>query len=272
MSKIQLKCELSYHNIHIMPYYKTKAFTLVSNRYMESDRIVTFFTYDSGKVPLIIKGVRRTKSHFGSVAEPFTQSTIMFYKSTPDKLGVVEQTEIAYSNSNIRETYIGMIVLGYIASLLDVCLESYSQDTGIYHLIEHLLFALGSKQDIEKSVMIFEWRLIAILGYRPEINKCHLCGSPLTENTYIDLKYPTVLYGQCCYQKTNSGIYTISSGSQKFLNNTLCAPLKETMRYRLMPSTRKTLRTAIRYMILYHIPYVQSKRSAYEKEIQRIYP
>ena len=65
--------------------YKTEGIVLKSMEYQEADKIVTIFTKDYGKITAIAKGVRKTKSKFGSSLEILTHSVFLFYISSSHK-------------------------------------------------------------------------------------------------------------------------------------------------------------------------------------------
>ena len=50
-----------------MPLYTTQAIVIRSLNYGESDKILTFFTRDFGKLKGIAKGERRSKKRFQNV-------------------------------------------------------------------------------------------------------------------------------------------------------------------------------------------------------------
>ena len=54
-----------------MPLYRDEAVVLRTHKLGEADRIITVLSRTRGKVRTVAKGVRRTKSRFGSRLEPF---------------------------------------------------------------------------------------------------------------------------------------------------------------------------------------------------------
>jgi len=60
-----------------MPVYKAEAIVLHQRALGESDRIVTLFTRENGKLRAVAKGVRRPTSRLGGRIEPFTHARLM---------------------------------------------------------------------------------------------------------------------------------------------------------------------------------------------------
>ncbi|MHB0866154.1 MAG: DNA repair protein RecO [Thermoleophilia bacterium] len=53
--------------------YLTAAIVLGSHKLGDADRIVDLFTRDRGRVPTVVKGIRKVKSRWGGRLEPFTE-------------------------------------------------------------------------------------------------------------------------------------------------------------------------------------------------------
>ena len=62
-----------------MRQFKTWAIDIKTLDYGESDRIVTFYTSDFGKVKGIAKGAKRSKRRFSNALEVFTLSRLIFF-------------------------------------------------------------------------------------------------------------------------------------------------------------------------------------------------
>ena len=74
-----------------MPLYRDEAIVLRTQKLGEADRIVTLLTRRLGKVRAVGKGVRRTKSRFGSRLEPGMHVDVQCYEGR--SLDTVTQVE-----------------------------------------------------------------------------------------------------------------------------------------------------------------------------------
>src|SRR6187402_3843105 len=74
-----------------MRLYRDRAVVLRQHKLGEADRIVTLLTREHGMVRAVGKGVRRTRSKFGSRLEPFTHVDLQLYAGR--SLDVVQQAE-----------------------------------------------------------------------------------------------------------------------------------------------------------------------------------
>ena len=74
--------------MHAKTTHRTAAFVLRVLDYGESDRIVTFYTEDFGKLKGIAKGAKRSRRRFANALEPFSCLEILFSRrgrTQPDR-------------------------------------------------------------------------------------------------------------------------------------------------------------------------------------------
>src|SRR5512134_3321502 len=86
-----------------MPLYTTNAIVIHSFHYGESDKIVTFFTKDFGKIKGIAKGARRSKKRFQNVLGLFSHLRLIFFDREGMGLVRAESGDLLNAFPNIRE-------------------------------------------------------------------------------------------------------------------------------------------------------------------------
>jgi DNA repair protein RecO (recombination protein O) len=74
-----------------MRLYRDRAVVLRQHKLGEADRIVTLLTRDHGLVRAVAKGVRRTRSKFGSRLEPFAHVDVQLHPGR--NLDIVTQVQ-----------------------------------------------------------------------------------------------------------------------------------------------------------------------------------
>ncbi|HEY7043199.1 MAG TPA: DNA repair protein RecO, partial [Nocardioidaceae bacterium] len=143
----------------------------------EADRIVTFLTRRTGRVRAVGKGVRRTKSRFGSRLEPFMQVDVQFARGR--SLDVVTQAETlapfgeAIAGDYARYTA-GTAMLETAERLVAEEMEPALQQ---YLLLVGGLRVLASG-DRDPGLVLdsFLLRSLATAGYAPSFEECARCG------------------------------------------------------------------------------------------------
>src|SRR5512147_646361 len=86
-----------------MPLFKTNAIVIRSVNYGESDKIVTFFTQDFGKLKGIAKGARRSKKRFQNALDLFSHLRLIFFDREGMGLVRAQGCDILNSFPKIRE-------------------------------------------------------------------------------------------------------------------------------------------------------------------------
>ena len=81
---------------------KTEAVVLRSLRLREADRVIHLYTAQRGRVGVVAKGVRRTKSRFGGRLEPLFRLRLVLYEGRGE-LHTVTQAETLESYPRLRE-------------------------------------------------------------------------------------------------------------------------------------------------------------------------
>jgi DNA repair protein RecO (recombination protein O) len=158
--------------------YKTEGIVLKSMEYEEADKIVTIFTKDYGKITAIGKGVRKTKSKFGSSLEILTHSVFLFYKGR--NIDIVSQTEILESFFSTSKQVIKFAI-------------------GLFNLLKEVLHYLRESNDPKLLTLSFKWQTMSILGYRPSLDHCCRCNKRVEDQKemYFNIKEGGLVCNNC---------------------------------------------------------------------------
>jgi DNA repair protein RecO (recombination protein O) len=159
--------------------YRDDAVVLRTQKLGEADRIVTFLTHRTGRVRAVGKGVRRTKSKFGSRLEPFMHVDVQFARGRT--LDVVTQAETlapfgeAICGDYARYTA-GTAMLETAERLVAEEQEPAVQQ---YLLLVGGLRVLAAAQRDPSLVLDSSLlRALALAGYAPTFDVCARCSAP----------------------------------------------------------------------------------------------
>jgi DNA repair protein RecO (recombination protein O) len=159
--------------------YRDEAIVLRTQKLGEADRIVTFLTRHSGRVRAVGKGVRRTRSKFGSRLEPFMQVDIQFAHGRT--LDVVTQAEtVEPFGESICNDY-GRYTAGtaMLETTERLVAEEREPSLQQYLLLVAALRSLaGGGHEPTLILDSFLLRSLAVAGYAPTFDECARCGSP----------------------------------------------------------------------------------------------
>jgi len=161
-----------------MQSYRVEAVVLRTHRLGEADRIITLLTRERGKVRAVAKGVRRTKSKFGSRLEPLTRVDLLI---APGKnLDIVTQAETLNSYGND-------LVLDYprwtIAQAMLETADRLAVEESVQSEMQYLLLVGGLKSltdgEHDSSLVLNAYllRALSMAGYSPVFDECVVCSA-----------------------------------------------------------------------------------------------
>jgi DNA repair protein RecO (recombination protein O) len=159
--------------------YRDEAIVLRTQKLGEADRIVTFLTRHTGRVRAVGKGVRRTKSKFGSRLEPFMQVDVQFARGR--SLDIVVQAETMAPYGEAIATDYGRYTAGtaMLETAEQLVAEEMEPAVQQYLLLVGGLRVLASgERDPGLVLDSFLLRSLAIAGYAPTFDDCARCGTP----------------------------------------------------------------------------------------------
>ena len=164
---------------------KTTGFVLRTLNYSESDLIVTFYSYDFGKLKGIAKGAKRSKKRFANVFEPFSLTNIIFTRKSRDMLAFIESCDIIDHYHNIRQDMEKTLVASYFIDLTDHFSPEGKKNEKVFQLLQDFLLMLGREKASDATVRFFEMRLLKLAGFEPALDQCIVCKTPVTNgNSY----------------------------------------------------------------------------------------
>ena len=159
--------------------YKTEGIVLKSTEYEEADKIVTIYTKNYGKITAIAKGVRKTKSKFGSSLEILTYSMFLFYKGR--NIDIVSQVEILESFFTASKEVIKFAFAANCVEIVNKLTEEREINIGLFNLLKETLHCLRKTNDPKLLTLSFKWQTMSLLGYRPALSQCCRCNKSVKD-------------------------------------------------------------------------------------------
>ena len=153
--------------------YHDRGVVLRTHKLGEADRIVTFLTRDNGKVRAVAKGIRKTKSRFGGRLEPPSHAQLLLYQGR--ELDIVSQAETIDHFRPVRDD---LDRLGRAVSMLEAADQLALEREPNPRLYEMLVGALRALSDQDAPLVLagFFLKVLALEGFRPQVEACVVCG------------------------------------------------------------------------------------------------
>jgi DNA repair protein RecO (recombination protein O) len=157
--------------------YKAHALVLKRINVGETDRILTLFTREYGKLSAIAKGSRRELSRLGAVTEPFTYSRLLL--AVGQNLDVLTQGEVREAFHASRGDLARTAYASYFAELTNASVEERQPHADLFDLLLSCLYILEQAPMPDMVARLFELQSLRLLGYEPQLRQCVRDGAPL---------------------------------------------------------------------------------------------
>lgn len=161
-----------------MPLRKTSAVIVRALDYGEADRIVTLVAPDVGRLTGIAKGAKRSRRRFGAALELFTLVSATYFEKPAFELVRLEEAEILAGFPMIRRDLTKIAHAAYLVELAGRAVQPREPASRIFRLLVETLGAIDREPADEGRLRAFELRLLALLGYSPELRRCARCRRP----------------------------------------------------------------------------------------------
>jgi len=162
-------------------HYRTQGFILKITDRGEADQLLTVYTKDFGKLEILAKAVRKISSKLRPGTEIFNLSDIEFIQGKTHK--TLTDAILIDKFENIRKDLKKLRIAYKITDLLNNLVSSPEPDEKIWHLLLETFKNLNTEYKIRDAIYkiyyFFIWKLLAILGYTPELYNCVLCQKKL---------------------------------------------------------------------------------------------
>jgi DNA repair protein RecO (recombination protein O) len=161
----------------------TEAVVLRSFAFGEADRVLHVYTQARGRVGVVAKGVRRTKSRFGGRLEPFSHAELSIHRGRGE-LGTVTGASLVRSHDAIRtDPYRLRVGLVGLEAMLRLYTDEERNDRAFLALTR-FLDALdgrepqpGRRPALDPLVLSFQLKLLWVEGFLPHLGSCVECGT-----------------------------------------------------------------------------------------------
>jgi DNA repair protein RecO (recombination protein O) len=174
--------------------YRDEAVVLRTYKLGEADRIVVLLTRARGKVRAVAKGVRKTKSKFGARLEPTSHVAVQLYEGRD--LDIVTQTESIDQFRAVRADLDRFARASAMLETADQLAQEGEVNPRLYQMLVGALRTLDAS-DSPLVVPAFFWKVLALEGFRPEVDVCVQCGDQDGPLVAFDLESGGLLCRTC---------------------------------------------------------------------------
>lgn len=145
-----------------------QAIVLSTLDYGESDRIVSLFTLEHGRLKAFAKSARASRKRFGGSLEPANRLELTLH-CKDEGLSRLERVESTWCYPGLRHKLEALAMALYGCELVEALTPEGHPLPRLYRLLSALLEHLDQGPASEADRRFFEINLLNILGYRPPL-------------------------------------------------------------------------------------------------------
>ena len=183
----------------------TKALVLRTTDYKESDKILTLFTQDQGKLTASARGCRKKGSAIAAGCQLLAWSELVLY----DYQGrwAVKEAAVERLFQGVRNDIVRLSLGCYFAEAAELLAVEGEENTPLLSLTLNSLHALDKMPEKPLALVkaAFEWKAMALAGYEPRMEGCAVCGTAPPEEPRFHLR-EGVLHCARCREAVGDGI------------------------------------------------------------------
>ena len=224
--------------------YNTNAIILRRRDFGEADRLLTVFTPQRGKLRLLAKGARKTKSRKAGHIELFTHAALQVARGR--NLDILTQADTIEAYRSLREDLDKISHAYYVVELVDRFTEEEDPAQPLFQLLADTLSRLNAADARQQYLVLrfFELHLLGLSGFQPQLHFCVSCNRPIKEEANAFSVNDGGLLCPACSQ-THPQAKSLSIGALKILRFLQTRPWEQIASLQLSPAAQQEVETLL---------------------------
>ncbi len=154
---------------------KIKALVIRTVDVGETDKLLTLYTEEKGKITASVRGSRSLKSRYFSAVQLCCYTNLVLARRN-DRY-YVKEADLIDNFFSIREDLGRTALAAYICEAIGYVATEEAPDIPLFRLALNTLFAISrATHPLPMIKAVFEWRAAGLLGFMPDLSACATCG------------------------------------------------------------------------------------------------
>lgn len=216
--------------------------------FSEADRILVLFTEQKGKIRVVAKGVRKSKSKLAASLNLLSYNQLQLFGRENQSLYRVTQAQLKRAYPKIKSDLTVLAQAARVIELVDRMIPDQQPLPALFRLILQTLAQLEAGLAPQVISIWFEVLFWEIEGYGLNSRQCCLCKNELGKMTF-DLEAGGIV----CHNCTPQARFWISAGARNLLTKLLTIKPNVLARLQVQPQLYHELRNMLNAVIHYHL-------------------
>lgn len=157
--------------------YRTDGLILNRRDWREADRLITLFSPTHGKQRVVAPGARKPQTRKSGHLELFTRGHFVLAKGRTFDIITQAETQEYFPTLHASMDLLGQAALA--AELSNRFLVEGDENALLYDILLATFARLDAGAPPQVVLRYFELRMLALVGYQPNLFSCSLCGDTL---------------------------------------------------------------------------------------------
>ena len=195
---------------------KTEAVVLSKMNYRDSSSIASLFTDELGKISVIVKGARSSKSKYGKIVDPINYLSVIIYKKESREVQLLSGADIIEHYPEIKNN-LGKLTYAYgVVELIKNLIAENEVNNKLFKAVIKILARLNKAEELpEITFGRFLFYFLKEIGYEIQLDACAICGKAISIDNVFYHRDKGVICGDC--KKSVVDIYQINAELLKYL-------------------------------------------------------
>ncbi len=167
-----------------MPLRETEAIVLRTYRLGEYDKIASVMARHLGRLRAVAKGARSRRSRYGSTLEPLSYIRLWIYERENRDLQYIQSADLIESFFDMQKDYRVQVAAQFVAEVAERVLPEREVNERAFRLLLAVLRAFKHSGEVTRPLLYFDFWLLRLEGFLPDLAHCALCGRELAKQGY----------------------------------------------------------------------------------------
>ncbi len=165
-----------------MPLRETEAIVLRTYRLGEADKIASLFTRQLGRLRAVATGAQRPKGRYGGTLEPLNDIRVWVFERENRELLRLNSAELVESFFEMQKEYRIQVAAQFLAEVAERLLPEREVNERAFRLLLAVLRALKHSGEVNRPLLYFDYWMLRLGGFPPDLETCVVCGRALGED------------------------------------------------------------------------------------------
>jgi DNA repair protein RecO (recombination protein O) len=229
-----------------MAVCKSQVLVLRCQDWSETSQVVHLLAREVGRLRCLAKGSRRGLNPFSGPLDQWVLGEAVLSITDPNRLAILMELYETERFDGLRRSLPAYYAASYATELVTALVPEHDPEPAVFDLLAAALRLLSESQAEACRAVAFAlgWRLLALLGYVPEMGRCVECQEPIPGGHAVD--YSAGMGGPLCAKcRPESRTHRLSAKAAEAMAFLAAADFSEVRRVRLTPATANQMRSVL---------------------------